>query len=106
MKAANLRIFLGDFMSDENAPAMDYDAHEQTYEGFINFSKIGTIAVLTIVVCLIMFAFGGTAATIFGWLTLIAAIVAAAIGMALGASGWIPPAVVFVLSGVLAVLTV
>ncbi len=51
-------------MSDETAPAMDYDAHEQTYEGFINFSKIGTIAVLTIVVCLIMFAFGGTAATV------------------------------------------
>ena len=49
-------------MSDETAPAMDYDSHEQTYEGFINFSKIGTIAVLTIVVCLIMFAFGGTAA--------------------------------------------
>ena len=70
-------------MSDETAPAMDYDAHEQTYEGFINFSKIGTIAVLTIVVCLIMFAFGGTAATVFGWLLLIATLIATAVGMAL-----------------------
>ena len=93
-------------MSDETAPAMDYDAHEQTYEGFINFSKIGTIAVLNIVVCLIMFAFGGTAATVFGWLLLIATLIATAVGMALGASGWIPPAAVFVLSGILAILTV
>lgn len=93
-------------MSDENAPAMDYDAHEQTYEGFINFSKVGTIAVLNIVLCLILFAFGGTTAVVFGWLMLIATMVASAIGMALGASGWIPPAVVFVLTGVLAVLLV
>jgi hypothetical protein len=106
MKTADLRIFLGDFMSDDNAPAMDYDAHEQTYEGFINFSKVGTIAVLNIVLCLILFAFGGTAATVFGWLMLIATIVAAAIGLALGASGWIPSAAVFVLTGVLAILTV
>jgi len=93
-------------MSDENVPAMDYDAHEQTYEGFINFSKVGTIAVLNIVLCLILFGFGGTVATVFGWLMLIATIVAAAIGLALGASGWIPPAVVFVLTGILAILTV
>jgi hypothetical protein len=106
MKAADLRIFLGDFMSDETAPAMDYDAHEQTYEGFINFSKVGTIAVLNIVLCLILFAFGGTAATVFGWLMLIATMVASAIGLALGASGWIPPAAVFLLTGVLAILTV
>ncbi|POF31061.1 aa3-type cytochrome c oxidase subunit IV [Roseibium marinum] len=93
-------------MSDDNAPTMDYDAHEQTYEGFINFSKVGTIAVLTIVLCLIMFSFGGTAATVFGWLMLIGTMVATAIGLALGASGWIPPAIVFVLTGILAILTV
>lgn len=93
-------------MSDENAPAMDYEAHEATYEGFINFSKVGTIAVLNIVLCLILFGFGGTVATVFGWLMLIATIVASSIGLALGATGWIPPAVVFVLTGVLAILTV
>lgn len=93
-------------MSDETAPAMDYDSHERTYEGFINFSKVGTISVLTIVLCLVMFGFGGTAAVVFGWLMLIAMMVAAAIGVALGASGWIPPAAVFVLTGVLAILTV
>ncbi len=105
-KAADLRIFLGDFMSDDNAPAMDYAAHEATYEGFINFSKVGTVAVLTIVVCLIMFGFGGTAAVVFGWLMLFAMLVSSAIGLALGASGWIPPTVVFGLTCVLAVLTV
>jgi len=93
-------------MSDNTAPAMDYAEHERTYEGFINFSKVGTIAVLTIVVCLIMFAFGGTAATIFGWLMLIAMVISSAIGLAMGASGWIPPTVIFVLTGVLAILTV
>ncbi|MES0811908.1 aa3-type cytochrome c oxidase subunit IV [Roseibium sp. SCPC15] len=93
-------------MSDNNAPAMDYDSHERTYEGFINFSKVGTVAVLNIVLCLILFAFGGTAATVFGWLMLIATIVASAIGLALGATGWIPPAAVFLATGVLTVLLV
>ncbi len=93
-------------MSDNSAPAMDYDSHERTYEGFINFSKIGTIAVLNIVLCLILFGFGGTAATVFGWIMLIATIVATAIGMALGEKGWIPSAAVFVLTGLLAIVTV
>ncbi|MCV0425748.1 MAG: aa3-type cytochrome c oxidase subunit IV [Roseibium sp.] len=93
-------------MSDKNAPAMDYDSHERTYEGFINFSKVGTVAVLNVVLCLILFGFGGTAATVFGWLMLIATLVSSAIGLALGASGWIPPALVFLLTGVLAILTV
>lgn len=93
-------------MSDENAPAMDYEAHERTYEGFINFSKVGTIAALNVMLCLIMFGFGGSVATIFGWLMLIATIVASSIGLALGATGWIPPAAVFVVTGILAILTV
>ncbi|GAA0776856.1 aa3-type cytochrome c oxidase subunit IV [Roseibium denhamense] len=93
-------------MSEDNASAMDYDSHERTYEAFINFSKIGTVAVLNIVVCLILFAFGGTTAVVFGWLMLIATLVATAIGMALGASGWIPPTAVFGLTVVLAVLMV
>lgn len=93
-------------MSDDIAPAMDYKAHEQTYEGFINFSKIGTIAVLNIVLCLILFGFGGTVAHVAGWLMLIANIAATAIGGALGEKGWVAPAGVFVLTGILAILTV
>ncbi|WP_306144306.1 aa3-type cytochrome c oxidase subunit IV [Roseibium sp. MMSF_3412] len=93
-------------MSDEKAPAMDYDAHERTYEGFINFSKVGTIAVINIVICLILFGFGGTTAVVFGWLMLIATMVASAIGLALGDSGWIPVTAVTVLTIILAILTV
>ncbi|GGB32462.1 hypothetical protein GCM10011316_00690 [Roseibium aquae] len=93
-------------MSEQNAPAMDYQEHERTYEGFINFSKIGTIAVLNVVLCLIMFAFGGGAAFFFGWVMLLAATVAAGIGMALGESGWIPPAAVFGLTVLIAIVTV
>jgi hypothetical protein len=85
---------------------MDYASHEQTYEGFINFAKVGTIAVLNIVLCLILFAFGGTAAAVFGWLMLLATIVAAGVGVALGEKGWVPPAAVFVLTGILCILTV
>lgn len=96
----------GDSMSNDTASAMDYNAHEQTYEGFINFSKVGTVAVLNIVLCLILFAFGGTAATVFGWLMLIANLIATAVGLALGEKGWIAPSAVFVLSGLLAILTV
>ena len=93
-------------MSDNSAPAMDYEAHEATYEGFINISKVGTVAVLNIVLCLILFSFGGTAATIFGWIMMIATIVAGAIGLALGSKGWIPSMAVFVLTALLAILTV
>ncbi|WP_305986803.1 aa3-type cytochrome c oxidase subunit IV [Roseibium sp. MMSF_3544] len=93
-------------MADENTSGMDYEAHERTYEGFINFSKVGTVAVLNIVLCLILFAFGGTTAVVFGWLMLIATVVASAIGLALGDAGWIPPTAVFVLTGVLAILLV
>lgn len=106
MDENRMSIFLGDFMSNETAPAMDYDAHERTYEGFINFSKVGTVAVLNIVLCLILFAFGGTAAVVFGWLMLLATTIASGIGLALGASGWIPPTVVFVLTGILCILLV
>ncbi len=93
-------------MSNENPPAMDYDSHESTYAGFINVSKLGTIAVLNIVLCLILFAFGGTMATVFGWVMLVATLVAVAIGFALGDSGWKPSAAVFVLTGLVAILTV
>lgn len=93
-------------MSDDNAPAMDYDEHENTYEGFINFSKVGTVAVLNILLCLILFAFGGTTAVVFGWIMLLATLVTSGIGLALGATGWVPPTVIFALTTVLCVLLV
>lgn len=93
-------------MSDNTVPAMDYDEHERTYTAFINFSKVGTVAVLNIVLCLILFGFGGFTAVVFGVLMLLATLVASAVGLALGEKGWVPSAVVFVLTGLLAILTV
>jgi small-conductance mechanosensitive channel len=93
-------------MSDNSTSSMDYEMHEATYEGFINFSKVGTVAVLNIVLCLILFGFGGTTAFVFGWIMLAATIIAAAIGLALGSKGWVPSAAVFVLTAILAILTV
>lgn len=93
-------------MPEDTVPAMDYASHERTYESFINFSKIGVIGVLTIVLCLILFGFGGTVAHVFGWLMLIANVLAIAVGAGLGQKGWVPAAGVFVLTGILTILTV
>ncbi|MFN4126325.1 aa3-type cytochrome c oxidase subunit IV [Pannonibacter indicus] len=93
-------------MSNSTSSSMDYAEHERTYEGFVNAARIGTISVLSIVVTLLMFAFGGTAALVLGWIMLIANLVTVGIGFALGERGWIPPAAVFVLTCILAILTV
>lgn len=92
-------------MADQTAPSMDYAEHERTYAGFINFSKVGTIAVINIMLCLALFAFGGGAGFFFGWVALIATMVAATIGLFAGEKGWIPSAVVFGITGLLAILT-
>lgn len=93
-------------MSDNSVSAMDYEMHEGTYEGFINFSKVGIVSLFNILLCLIMFGLGGTSAVVFGWIMLVATIIAATVGLATGKKGWIPPAAVFVVAGVLAILTV
>lgn len=92
-------------MSDDQAVKMDYEMHEGTYEGFLTFSKVGTIAVLNIVLCLIIFAFGsGILPTVVGWIMMIANAVAFAAGIAMGPKGWVPAAVVMVLTGLLAMI--
>ncbi|NRG17306.1 aa3-type cytochrome c oxidase subunit IV [Rhizobiales bacterium] len=92
-------------MADNNSDTMEFEAHRATYEGFVNIAKISALALFNVLLCLIMFTFGGTAGSIFGWVMVFALLIAAAIGMALGSRGWIPGAAVFVLSGILAILT-
>lgn len=92
-------------MSDQTAQTMDYAEHERTYAGFINFSKVGTIALLNIMLCLVLFTFGGTAGSIFGTVFVLATLAAAAVGLAMGDRGWIPSAGVFVLTGLMAIIT-
>ncbi|MFN3670934.1 MAG: aa3-type cytochrome c oxidase subunit IV [Bosea sp. (in: a-proteobacteria)] len=76
-------------------PQMDYAEHERTYEGFIHFAEVGTVACLAIVTAL---AVGGSAhawgtAILGTLLTLIASVV----GIASRSIGWRAPAVPFVL---------
>lgn len=93
-------------MAENTAPSMDYAEHEKTYAGFVAFTKVGVVACLNILLILSVFGFGGGWASVIGTVGLIATIVAAAIGMAAGAKGWIPSAVVFVILGLMTILTV
>ena len=93
-------------MSDESHPSMDYAEHERTYEGFINFSKVGIVAAINVLLCLIVYAFGGAAAGFFGTVLLVATLFACAIGLFMGAKGWIPSALVMGLGVVIWILTV
>ncbi len=92
-------------MADNTARAADFEAHKATYEGFINIGKISIVSLLNVMVCLILFTYGGTAGSIFGTIMIFAILIAAAIGMAMGSRGWIPAAGLFVLSGLIAIIT-
>ena len=76
-------------------PQMDYAEHERTYQGFIHFAEVGTVACLAIVAVL---AVGGTkhawGVAIVGTLL---TLVATGIGLASKPIGWRAPAVPFVL---------
>ncbi len=80
---------------DTGHPAMDYEAHEDTFKGFMHFTEVATVACLAIVVAL---AVGGVkhawGTTIFGTLL---TLVTTAIGIAVPRIGWRAPAVPFVL---------
>lgn len=89
----------------EETPSMDYKEHEKTYASFIEMTKLGTIATITIMVTLCLFAFGGSGGVISGWILLALTLVASTIGMlAITSDKWIPNGVVFALS-LLAALT-
>jgi hypothetical protein len=76
-------------------PQMDYAEHERTYQGFIHFAEVGTVACLALVAVL---AVGGTkhawGVAIVGTLL---TLVATGIGLASKSIGWRAPAVPFVL---------
>ena len=42
-------------MSDNDAPAMDYKAHNATYASFIKFSQWGTVAIIVVLVLMAIF---------------------------------------------------
>ncbi|MDJ0932443.1 aa3-type cytochrome c oxidase subunit IV [Breoghania sp.] len=93
-------------MTENNAPTMDYSEHEKTYAGFVAFSKIGVIACINVVLCLLIFGLGSGYSNLAGTVVLLATIIAAVIGLFAGQKGWIPSAAVFVFAGLMAILTV
>jgi heme A synthase len=75
-------------------PEMDGKAHEQTYDGFMHFTAVGTVFCAAIVAAL---AVGGTkGAWISAVVMVVLAHVAAAIGLASEAISWRAPAAVLV----------
>ena len=90
---------------DTTQSGMDYAEHDRTYDGFIALTKISIVHVITIMVALAVFGFGGPWSFTFGILIVILAIASAAIGMA-SKGGVIAPLLVLGLSVVLFVLSV
>lgn len=93
-------------MADETSQTgMDYSEHDRTYEGFLALTKIGILHVITIMVALAIFAFGGPWSFTLGVLILVLAMAAAAIGMAAKGSA-VAPGLVLALSVVLFIMSV
>ncbi|CAN5234596.1 hypothetical protein BH10PSE8_BH10PSE8_10080 [soil metagenome] len=79
----------------DDIPQMDYREHESTYQGFVHFAEVGTVACLAIVAAL---AVGGTkhawGIAIIGTLL---TLVATGVGIAAKSIGWRAPMVPFAL---------
>ncbi len=85
---------------------MDYDEHEQTYKGFVAFTRLAVITAINILLTLAIFAFGSGGAFWVGMLILSLAIAAAAAGAFSKGSSWKPSGGVCVLAALALVLTV
>ena len=91
---------------DNKASNADFDQHNSTYEGFIRFSVIGTVAVLNLVLCLMLHTFGD--GFFVKWLVgvggIFATLVATGLGIAVKSASWRPNGIVFVGLGLMAIL--
>jgi len=85
---------------------MDYEAHKETYEGFLSLVKVSVMAILNIMVALVLFAFGGSWSTWTGTIMVVLLIITGSIGLFAGPRGWIPSALVLALGVVFVILTV
>ncbi|MCW2306138.1 hypothetical protein [Rhodobium gokarnense] len=93
-------------MSQTSQPATDFNAHHETYERFMSLIKVSVANIFSILVALVLYAFGGSWSVWTGSLIVFLAIVTALIGLFAGPRGWIPGALVFVLGVAFVVLTV
>ena len=84
---------------------MDYDEHEQTYKGFVAFTRLAVITAINILLTLVIFAFGSGGAFWIGMVVLTLAIAAVAAG-AFSNGSWKPSGGVCILAVLAMVLTV
>lgn len=80
--------------SKNGETVMDYPAHERTYEGFIDFSKVGSISCLNILVALSFVHMGHGILSI---LFTLAMLITTAIGLAFRPGGYVVSAAQLVL---------
>ena len=82
-----------------------FEAHATTYDSFIRFSQIGTLACLNIVLCLMLHTFGE--GFFVKWLVgvggIFAMIVATGIGLASKSASWRPNAILLIGFGLIAI---
>ena len=84
-------------MSEEVSSQMDITEHQKTYEGFLAFSRVLIIAIFNILICLLLFGFGGGFGAVAGTVLLLATTFSVFIGLSEGERGWILTGIVFVL---------
>ena len=89
----------------ETGAPMDYNEHEQTYTGFVQFTRLSIIATINILITLAIFGFGGGGAFWIGMVVLLLTLIAAAIGIFTKGS-WKPSGAVLVLAVLALILTV
>lgn len=91
---------------DENSD-MQLEQHQKTYEGFIRFSAIGTVAVFNFLLCILLLSFadGIFSKWIAGLGGIIATLIASAIGIAAPNASWRPNAILLVGLGLVSVFT-
>jgi len=83
--------------------ATDYLEHERTYERFVEITTVAAIHVLTLLVALVMFGFGGDGGFWLGFLTVVLAVIGAAVSIV--RRSWMAAAVVLGIAAIFALLS-
>ncbi len=84
-------------MSEEISSQIDISEHQKTYEGFLAFSRVLIIAIFNILICLLLFGFGGGFGAVLGTILLLATGFSVVVGLSEREHGWIVTGIVFVL---------
>ena len=89
---------MADNTKSGDAPAMDYVQHDDTYAGFIDISKVGTVACANVLLALV---FVYQDAPILAVLFTVVMLITATIGLAMRPAGLMPGVIQFVIGALL-----